>query len=332
MKRVGLFAYCTWTGIGTQAEILKRGLPIASHFAIKHPIFGWDQNLLRTEDFKASYPISLSEFKNWVQRNEIERIIIIETPFSQEVLDFLFSKRIETYLFVNWECFPSFKWNPLCKFIAPTNFTKKVLRERFGLNSIFLPFAMFPDDFSFRVRDQLKRIIFLQGPGGIQDRRNRIFFEKLALSMINEFEFEYRSPIPMHISTKIKRVIGFQRRNEMYENCDLLLYPSKWEGIGIMIYESIASGLPLLTNNIPPINEVVTEKIFLINEFEWRRVKIFFEFDAAFSLLEPYRKRIHYLAENWEAAKKAMNIMRIRLNERHSMERLKERYLEILFS
>jgi 1,2-diacylglycerol 3-alpha-glucosyltransferase len=42
-----------------------------------------------------------------------------------------------------------------------------------------------------------------------------------------------------------------------YASCHVSLAPSRWEGLGVHLFESIAFGMPVVTNDIPPINEVI---------------------------------------------------------------------------
>ena len=38
---------------------------------------------------------------------------------------------------------------------------------------------------------------------------------------------------------------------------DVSISPSRWEGLGLPLYEAIAFGMPTITNDDPPMNEVV---------------------------------------------------------------------------
>ena len=38
---------------------------------------------------------------------------------------------------------------------------------------------------------------------------------------------------------------------------DVCVAPSRWEGLGLHLYESMALGLPVITNDAPPMNEVI---------------------------------------------------------------------------
>ena len=47
----------------------------------------------------------------------------------------------------------------------------------------------------------------------------------------------------------------------LFASCDVCLGPSRWEGLGLFLYEAIAFGMPQITNDSPPMNEVVRDGI-----------------------------------------------------------------------
>jgi len=46
---------------------------------------------------------------------------------------------------------------------------------------------------------------------------------------------------------------------QSFANCDVCLTPSRWEGLGLPLYEATAFGMPIITNDDPPMNEIVTD-------------------------------------------------------------------------
>jgi len=44
---------------------------------------------------------------------------------------------------------------------------------------------------------------------------------------------------------------------ERFASCDVCLAPSRWEGLGLPLFEATAFGLPIITNDKPPMNELV---------------------------------------------------------------------------
>ncbi|MCK4911325.1 MAG: glycosyltransferase family 4 protein [Thermodesulfovibrionales bacterium] len=45
--------------------------------------------------------------------------------------------------------------------------------------------------------------------------------------------------------------------NRLVSSCHVMLAPSRWEGLGLHLYEAMAFGMPVITNNDPPMNECV---------------------------------------------------------------------------
>jgi 1,2-diacylglycerol 3-alpha-glucosyltransferase len=42
---------------------------------------------------------------------------------------------------------------------------------------------------------------------------------------------------------------------------DVCLAPSRWEGLGLHLYEAMAFGMPVITNDFPPMNEVIADRV-----------------------------------------------------------------------
>jgi 1,2-diacylglycerol 3-alpha-glucosyltransferase len=46
-----------------------------------------------------------------------------------------------------------------------------------------------------------------------------------------------------------------------FASCDVCLSPSRWEGLGLPLYEAVAFGMPSITNDSPPMNEIVVDGV-----------------------------------------------------------------------
>ena len=53
--------------------------------------------------------------------------------------------------------------------------------------------------------------------------------------------------------------------------CDVCLSPSRWEGLGLPLYEALAFGMPTITNDTPPMNEIVTDGVngIVVDSVPW---------------------------------------------------------------
>ena len=54
---------------------------------------------------------------------------------------------------------------------------------------------------------------------------------------------------------------------DRYVNCDMVLFPSLYEGFGLPITEGQKAGRPVITSNIAPMNEVAGEAACLVNPY-----------------------------------------------------------------
>jgi len=46
---------------------------------------------------------------------------------------------------------------------------------------------------------------------------------------------------------------------QLFANSDVCLTPSRWEGLGLHLYEALAFGMPIITNDKPPMTELVED-------------------------------------------------------------------------
>ena len=61
---------------------------------------------------------------------------------------------------------------------------------------------------------------------------------------------------------------------ELYATADVAVQPSKMEGVGYMVIEPFASGMPVITTDYPPMNEYVNSRELLVRT-RWFNRKAF---------------------------------------------------------
>lgn len=114
-----------------------------------------------------------------------------------------------------------------------------------------------------------------------------IFFHSVGMSprkgtdiLIRAFidgELYHKSKLIIHTQIPITKVSDFDDNDldnyniqvihktvtapGLYHMGDVYVYPTKLDGLGLTMYESLASGLPVITTDYPPMNEVIDSSV-----------------------------------------------------------------------
>jgi glycosyltransferase involved in cell wall biosynthesis len=88
------------------------------------------------------------------------------------------------------------------------------------------------DDVRLLVKGQVEREEELLADGQRRDRRIEVVLEDL--------------PLDAHM--------------RLFASADVCVAPSRWEGLGLHLYEAMALGLPVITNEAPPMDEVIVDR------------------------------------------------------------------------
>src|SRR4051794_24626298 len=86
-----------------------------------------------------------------------------------------------------------------------------------------------------------------------------------ALRLILKAQVERRQNLVRKGARKDSRVepifddIPTDEHHRLLASVDAFLAPSRWEGLGLHLYEAAAFGVPVITNDNPPMNEVVVD-------------------------------------------------------------------------
>ena len=101
----------------------------------------------------------------------------------------------------------------------------------------------------------------------------------------------------------------------MFASSHVCLAPSRWEGLGLHLYEAIAFGMPIITNDNPPMNEMVEHDV---NGVLVKSKRI----GQAASGIDAFDPQVDDLARGIEAACDRTNLDRWSSGELHRREQL----------
>ena len=118
------------------------------------------------------------------------------------------------------------------------------------------------NDFSYRQRDNANEIVFVRGNAGYKDRKagNLIIPELTKLASESEFKVTIYSQADLPNTSNLPPNVQvtqkvFPDRKSVYENGDIFIFCSHWEGLCHGIYEASYSGGLVLTTNTEPMDE-----------------------------------------------------------------------------
>jgi glycosyltransferase involved in cell wall biosynthesis len=156
--------------------------------------------------------------------------------------------------------------------ICPTKLTFDHCRDwkqrfGFGWEIIYLPWPMDTQRIPFRQRTSCQRFVFINGWGGGHARYldgRRTPYQRKGAELIAEVAHRCRNldfVVYSQESRLPKMPPGVEVRPPpddrrcLYEDGDVCVQPSHWEGIGMQLLECQAAGMPLVATDAPPMNE-----------------------------------------------------------------------------
>ncbi|MCU0870914.1 MAG: glycosyltransferase [Pirellulaceae bacterium] len=270
--RIGLVGRNSWQGLGYQNRELARQIPIDRWLipAADQAVPLRPPRRCRVEF--APPDAGGSRLDSWLRG--LELVLFIETPCFAGLVPAARARGIPIVCVANWEWLhPGLDWLAGVQWmLAPTAHTHRMLQRwqhqyGFGWHLHYLPWPIDTRGLAFRLRRQCRRILFINGSGGLRPAREDGMpadFRRKGLELVAEAAWLARDvplvvfsqsqdlpPLPPHVDVRP----GPADHRRLYDAGDLCLQPSHWEGLGLPLLECQAAGLPLITTDAAPMNE-----------------------------------------------------------------------------
>ena len=230
--------------------------------------------------------ISIDEIIDFIYFNKIKKIIIIEATFENifNIASLLKMLNVDIYLIVNIECIriTELNYHYIFNKVLCNNFNSYyILNNLIKNNKVeYLNFHLENDNINIYKKKQLKydnNLIFVCS-GGLNSisRKNidkiiSLFYNLLNKNIISNIELRVLIQgieVPSIINDFKHDNINFIIKNSSYKEnlkniseCDIFVHLGGQEGLGLGFYESLYLGLPVLTINWTPNNEIVKNNI-----------------------------------------------------------------------
>lgn len=213
-----------------------------------------------------SVPAQLSDAS---LRERLEGLDIV--VFAETASDNL--PRVARSMGIKTVCIPMVEWLPMDRewtqhidlWLAATQFSfNQLLTLGVKGNVVYCPWPIDAQAFEFQQRTKCERFVFAHGNGGPRDRKGGRAMAEAArmapdipLIVYSQVQHGFRSTLTDDVEWP--DTVDFRGAVDspaaLYQEGDVFVLPSRWEGLGLQLFESQASGMPLITTDGPPMNE-----------------------------------------------------------------------------
>lgn len=232
----------------------------------------WDQPRV---DTAASYDVTAEEYGKWVERRGVEVVLCDQNYQFAELAELRRRGVIVIGRFV-WEHFTADHVAGAREAYDIVYSMTRCEQERyrtFGLETPYVPWGIHPELLGVEPAERGDDSVQVIFPGGFVGHRKpiepvvdafmRTSDDRLRLLVKAQVERKGGADAARQAAASDERIefrLGDEPTDDhlgAFAAADVCLAPSRWEGLGLPLFEATAFGLPVITNDIPPLNEVV---------------------------------------------------------------------------
>lgn len=270
--RLGIIGWCAPTGLGQMNQTLyDYFLADCKWLVPQHPKTGVEfyADVHRPDFIRCQRDIARPELNAFLEG--LDAVIIAERSFltSVNIWDVCREKKIFTVCIpmleflpppreAPWVLQPDMMWAvnyqayaKLLEYSAHPgcNWRRRIHFDNWGINL---------SQFHYQHRAKCNRFLFINGWGGEGNRKGADIVAA-ASRLCPDVPLTVCSQTPKlpdfrcHVDV---RIVNPPVPAALYDLGDMLLAPSRWEGLGLQLREAYASGMPVITSNAAPMNEL----------------------------------------------------------------------------
>lgn len=285
--RIGICAYWFNRGQGVVARQLRSALDELGHetFVLARPTRAknikpafidrtgvWDQPRITAA---SHYRIPPEEVLAWGRENELD-VALFDQNYGFEAIEGLRRSGVRTAGRFVWEQFSKEHVEPAKRAFDRIYSLTACEAERyadFGIDSPRLHWGIHPELFAYEPSEReprgARRFFY---PAGFLSKRKPL---PQILKAFRRVDGDVELVIKGQVERRVEDLDRARRRDPrvvvrledlplaehmaLFASADVCVAPSRWEGLGLHLYESMALGLPVITNDNPPMNEVIRD-------------------------------------------------------------------------
>ena len=271
---IGRYLRATCAGLGHETFVLAR--PTKPEFVRSAFVAGDDVWAQPGVERASAFDIPAAEYDAWAERNRLDAVWFLQNYQFDEIAA-LRRRGVRTFGWFAWEAFlPRHVAGTLAAFDAVVAFMGcEVPHYRaLGIGCEYVPWGVHPEllDVVPQAGDDRDHTVRMLYPGGYLSHRKptqavlralaRVDAPELRLVLKAQGVQKQSEPFDdfVRADPRIEVVLDdlpTAAYHSFFASCDVCVAPSRWEGLGLHLYQALGFGVPVLTNDAPPMNEVV---------------------------------------------------------------------------
>jgi 1,2-diacylglycerol 3-alpha-glucosyltransferase len=284
--RIGIVAYWFNRGQGVVARYLRSAFDELGHetFVLARPTRAsnlrpsfvdregvWDQPGVTAA---SAYEVPWPEYERWASENSPD-VVFFDQNYQLTEIARLRRSGVRTVGRFVWEAFSPHHVPAAIEAMDVIYSLTRAERERYaslGIESPLIPWGCHPELLAVEARRD-PDVVELFYPGGFMSARKP--FEEVLRGFSRAVDPRLRLTFKAQVGRGGRKVRRLARKDDrisvisddlptpqyhaLFAGCDVCLAPSRWEGLGLHLYEATAFGMPIITNDNPPMNELVED-------------------------------------------------------------------------
>lgn len=315
---IGLLAFSSDTGLGYQTRDFYKHIPCSKVLIVdisKLNNMPVDHSWIPSyEDFRVTDGIPTDEDVEWLV-DGMDAVFLCETPLNYHLFEYAKEKGVATINQYNYEFLEHFRTPnlPMPTVLAsPSTWGIERVKEIHD-NVVLWSVPMDTKGIKFRKLESLNTFIHVLGRPAANDRNGTLIFIEAAKRLGKKYTykiylqspkelktFEHYEPIAQAIN-EAQKVLGdnlqvyldTENNLDMYKFGDVLVLPRRYGGLCLPMWESLASGVPVIMPDISPNNSILPKEWLVEAE-----VKGSFQTSSTIDLYETNIDRLVEVMEN----------------------------------
>lgn len=208
---------------------------------------------------------TLQQIRDFIK--DIDVLITFETPYNWNLISEAKKAGVKTVIIPNYEWTSA---NPPVEpdlWLCPSKLDLEIFKEE-GRNAEYLPIPIDRTKIQFKLRTRANTFVFNNGHGGSIGRNSaREMMEAIARvtsNMVNPPKFIFRSQVQIDATIRLPNVsllLGEATKDKLFDEGDVFVFPHKFDGLSLPIQEAMAAGMPVITTDFFPFNEILPKEL-----------------------------------------------------------------------